>query len=307
MKPFLLPQLHELQVLRGNPIIVYNSTIDHDSIQMLYECLRQIGPTQHLDLVLSTTGGTLTPTRRLALLLREFTHHLTILVPYQARSAGTLLCLSANELILGPMSELGPIDALISTAGPPPPGTPAMISAEDIRAFRQMAEEWFGVTREKDRLQVLALLAQSIFPPSLSSFYRSDQLARQTAYELLTYQLPDVEEHVRQQIITQLVGGYHSHDHVITRLEARTLGLRIHNASSQEEALLWDLSKRMKELFRESSAQNEEDVFGMIRSAHFCARRVRPWATVPGRERPEGEPEEEGRKISPIVWVIDEE
>lgn len=303
MEPLFLPQLGELQILRGNPVIVYHSTIDHDSISILYECLRRIGPIQHLDLVLSTPGGAITTSRRLALLLREFTQHLTILVPYQAKSAGTLLCLSANELVLGPMSELGPIDALIGSANPHPSDTPVLISAEDIRAFRQMAEEWFGVTREKDRFQILALLAQSVFPPSLGSFYRSDRLTRQTASELLAYQLPDAEEHVRQHIITQLVGGYHSHDHVITRMEARTLGLRICNASSQEEALLWELSRQIKEQPGDTSAPNATGAFGLIRGEHFCARRVQRWITVPRKEWPE----EEESRTPRISWEIDGE
>ena len=237
MEPFVLPQLNELQALRGKPMIVYSSFITSDSLLMLYECLRQMGPTQQLDLVLFTDGGIVTIARRLALLLHEFTQHLTILVPFQAKSAGTLLCLSANELVLGPMSELGPIDAHIGSSGVLPPDAPSIISAEDIRSFRQMAEDWFGVTREKDRLQVLALVAQRIFPTSLSSFYRSDRLTRQTAHELIQYQLSDAHASVRQRIVNQLVGGYDAHDHIITRLEAQTLGLQVHFPSPQEDTL----------------------------------------------------------------------
>jgi ClpP class serine protease len=164
MESFKLPQLDELQALRHTPVIVYSSMIGDDTVSVVYDCLRQIGQTQRLDLVLFTSGGKVTIARRLALLLREFTQYLTILVPYRARSAGTLLCLSANELILNPTAELGPIDAHIGSVGPTPPDAPGLISAEDVRAFRQMAEDWFGVNREKDRLQVLALLAQLYFP-----------------------------------------------------------------------------------------------------------------------------------------------
>src|SRR5688572_11254059 len=100
MKRLIFPQLLEVQAIRGNPVIFWSASISEDAVCMLYECLRSIGPTRRLDLVLSTSGGVITVARRLALLLREFTQHLTILVPYQARSAGTLLCLSANELVL---------------------------------------------------------------------------------------------------------------------------------------------------------------------------------------------------------------
>lgn len=311
MEPFILPQLSELQTLRGNPLVFYSSTITSESVWMLYECLRKIGPTQQLDLVLSTPGGAVTVARRLALLLHEFTQHLNILVPYQARSAGTLLCLSANELILGPMAELGPIDAHLNPASMPPPDAPSTISSEDIRSFRQMAEDWFGVTREKDRLQVLALLAQRIFPATLSSFYRSDRLTRLAALELLHYQLPEVEDDIRQRIVDQLVGGYHAHDHIITRAEAQALGLRVCFTSVREEYLLWDLVKtRRRQSLAHLSRSGEEGSIGLIMSAHFCARQVQRWIDPPEplkRIRPEEVNESEEQKIPFISWEIDGE
>src|SRR5437764_10030682 len=191
MESPLSSQIAEMQKLHGTPAIVYGSMINGDSVRVLYECLRRWGPRERLDLVLSTSGGQVTAARQLGLLLRDYANHLTILVPYRARSAGTLLCLCANELVLGPMAELGPIDSHLSVISPAPPDAPGMIAARDIYTFRQMAEDWFGITREEDRLQVLALLAQRVFPTTLSSFYRSDRQIRHIACELLMYQLPD--------------------------------------------------------------------------------------------------------------------
>ncbi|GEM_PF-3083077 len=312
MESFILPQLYELQALRGKPVVIYSSTIDSDVVRILYECLRQMGPTQRLDVVLSTPGGVVTIARRLALLLREFTQHLTILVPYHAKSAGTLLCLSANELVLGPMAELGPIDAHIGSVGASPSDAPSMISTEDVRAFRQMAEDWFGVNREEDHLQVLALMAERVFPTSLGSFYRSDRLTRQAAQELLYYQLPDVEENTRQRIVNQLVGGYYAHDHIITRVEARNLGLQVRFASPQEEALLWDISKTNRRQFLEHTGRSDDEgIIGLIMSAHFCARQVLHWADVPRVQRVGMRQGKEGgsqtQKISHVSWEIDGE
>lgn len=312
MKTFIVSKLNELRMIRKTPVMFYNSPIDDEAVSIAYECLRHIGPIPRLDLVLSTPGGVVTTARRFALLLREFTQHLTILVPYQARSAGTLLCLSADELILGPLAELGPIDAHIGSAGPPPSDAPGILSAEDIRTFRQMAEDWFGVKREKDRLQVLALVAQRIFPTSLSSFYRSDRLARQAAHELLRYQLPKAEESVRQQIVNQLVGGYDAHDHVITRREALTLGLRVYFPSPREEEVLWDLVKMNRRQFLKRTGQpDDEGIVGLITSADFCAFRVQRWVDAPGAQRMGMRHEERekvlSRKISQFFWEIDGE
>lgn len=154
MQSLVLSKLADLEALRGNPVVVYHSPLTDDTVCVLYECLRKLGRADRLDLVLSTVGGSVTTARQVLLLIREYARNLTIMVPYRARSAGTLLCLGADELVLGPMAELGPIDSHIGSTGSPPADAPDMISAEDIRAFPKMAKDWFGVDREEDRLQV---------------------------------------------------------------------------------------------------------------------------------------------------------
>lgn len=307
MEPIILPQFSELEALRGNPVIFYAAMIGDEGVRIMYECLRKHGPMERLDLVLSTAGGNITTTRQLALLLREYTQHLTILVPYRARSSGTLLCLSADELLLGPMAELGPIDPHVGSAGPTPPDAPGMISAQDVRSFREMAEEWFGVVREEDRLQVLALVAQRIFPTSLSSFYRFDRLTKQIAHELIEYQLPQVEASTRQRIVEQLVNGYYSHDYIISRAEARKLGLRVQFTSQEEETLLWDLLQASRVYRTEHPSQAEEEIIGLIASTRFSARQVSRWVDVPSRERSGSHSGDASQpeKIREVCWEID--
>ncbi|HZN20408.1 MAG TPA: hypothetical protein VFB84_19785 [Micromonosporaceae bacterium] len=268
---------------RGNPVLLYAGAIHDSSVRVLYECLRRRGRCEQLDLVLSTAGGSITTTRQVALLLREFTRRLTIIVPYRAWSAGTLLCLSGDELVLGPMAQLGPIDSHLAAAAEPPPGAPGMVSAEDIRTFRQMAEDWFGVCREEDRLQVLALVAQRIFPATLASFYRFDYMVRQIAHELLRFQLPEEAEEVRQRIVDQLVSGYHAHDFVLSRVDVRDLGLRVSFASEKEEEQMWSLSQRCRgETPEHPGAGQGEEVVGIVASGGFFAREVHRWSGPPG-------------------------
>lgn len=284
----LVSDISALEMQRGNPVLVYASMVTDDSVRVVYEWLRKRGHVAQLDLVLSTTGGVVTRVRQLALLLREYTDHLTILVPYRAWSAGTLLCLSADELILGPLAELGPIDAHNSAASATPPDGPGLISAQDIRAFRQMAEDWFGVERAEDRLQVLALVAQRFFPTSLSAFYRFDQLTRQIGYELLAYQLPAADEVARRQIVDRLTEGYGAHDYIISRSDARALGLNVHLATPQEEALVWNVYQSCHAQLAEHAGPAEQVVAALIASTDFFARQV--FRPVGGPGSPLGEP-----------------
>lgn len=301
-----LQRMADLEALRGNPTILFASSIEEDCVRVLYEWFRTYGRVEHLDLVLSTRGGPVSPTRRVALLLREYVDTLTILVPYSARSSGTLLCLAADHLVLGPLAELGPIDTNFNSVGLPPPDIPGMIAAEDVRAFRRMAEDWFGVDREEDRLQVLALVAQRIFPTSLSSFYRGDKLVRSIAHELLGFRNPRLDDGQRQHIVDKLVGGYHAHDYILSRSELIDLGLPVALVTPQEEAVLWDIQRECRALIGSQSPGTTDETVGLILGAGFQARKVlrREGGTrVPDEGAQPGTPWNQNMEID-VDWEI---
>jgi len=270
-------QLADLAALHDSHAVLYHGMIDSDAPRVLYEHLRHLGRVPRLDLVIATNGGTATAARRLALLLHEYTDRLTVLVPHRARSAGTLLCLGAHDLVLGPLAELSPLDPQIGSSAAPRPGEPAVLSAEDMRAFREMAQQWFGIERDEDRLSLFALLAQRVFPGSLGAFYRADRLVRDMAQELLRYQLPEVDRAGHELIVDRLVGGFHGHDYAITRAQAKDLGLRVRYADAREEALLWSILRECDERLEVESL--EERVVTLMAGEDFFARRVQVQAS----------------------------
>ncbi len=267
-------RLPELEALRGSHAVVYHGLIDQDAPRVMYEHLRRVGHVPRLDLVLATNGGNPAAARRLALLLHGYTDRLTVLVAHRARSAGTLLCLGAHEIVLGPLAELGPLDPQIGSAAGSGgrPGEPGILSGEDVRAFRAMARDWFGVERDEDRLQVLALLAQRVFPGTLGAFYRADRLIRDSAAELLAHQLPEADQAHRDAIVDRLVSGFHAHDYAITRDQARALGLRVSFPPPHEEALLWGVVRDCRDQLAAQS--NGHRVVALLSGGDFHARRV---------------------------------
>lgn len=273
MKAWVMAELTRLESLRGNPVIIFHAATEYPAFRILYECLRRLEAVESLDLMLITRGGDVNAARRIALLLHEFTQDLTILLPYYARSAGTLICLGAHQLLMGSMAELSPIDGQIGSTIKKSADLPQTISAEEIRTFRQMVEEWFGIKREEDKLQVFALLSQRVFPPSLTTFYRSDRLIRQIAGDLLTHQLPNVEEQMRQRIVDQLVSGYHDHGYAITRTEAQELGLQVLFPSSEVETVMWQIQEVCRQYIDEQHSQTER-VAGLILSQNFSAQHL---------------------------------
>ncbi len=278
--PLLLDeQLTALEDLRGGRVIVYfgedrapfPKAIEDDDIPVLYECLQSMGPAPCINLVLHAFGGRVNASRKLILLLRDFAQHVCVLVPYKARSAGTLLSLGADQIVMTALAELSPIDPQIPASGDGPAGSPGLISVEDIRAFRRIAEEWFGLQTEEARRQVFSMLGERFFPTSLSTFFRADQQIRQIADELLSYQLDATDAATRQRIVHQLVSGYYAHDYAINRAEAARLGLNVHAAVGQEEALLWQIWKRCREYVGSMHPDSAEHIDAIIASTNFTA------------------------------------
>jgi hypothetical protein len=88
---------------------------DYD-VPPFVDLLHDIDPGAELDLLLHTTGGDIDQAERIVLLCRKTTGDAAfrVVVADSAKSAGTLIAIAADEIIMGPPSELGPIDPQIT-------------------------------------------------------------------------------------------------------------------------------------------------------------------------------------------------
>lgn len=63
-----------------------------------------------LYVILTTTGGSIGPVERIVNIMRHFYDEVDFIVPDYAYSAGTILCMSGNNILMNYNSVLGPID-----------------------------------------------------------------------------------------------------------------------------------------------------------------------------------------------------
>ena len=91
-------------------IIVFSGEIRSFSAMFFESMLRRVEPDQDIHLLLETPGGDGEAAIRLLRQLQSRCRRLTVLVPHQAKSAGTLLVLGAHQVLTGSTSDLGPID-----------------------------------------------------------------------------------------------------------------------------------------------------------------------------------------------------
>ena len=229
-------RIEALEQMRDSRVLVLAaSNLDMELLPQLFEQCRALGHVPRLDVLLHGRGGVVNAARRIALLLRQYADHLAFIVPFHCESAATLLTLCADEVVAGEMAMFSPFDPLLSGTD----GT--AFSGLDIKLLGDMAAQWFCVDESEARQQSLALLCNSIFPPTLTAFYRTTLEVAQIGQELLAYQLPDQDADVRRRIVEQLMSGYHSHNYALTREEMETIGLRMRRHAEAENAA-WEIS-----------------------------------------------------------------
>lgn len=234
----LRPHIAALEELRSSRVLVLAaSNLDLDLLPALYEQIRALGHCPRLDVVLHGRGGIVNAARRIALLLRGHAAHLAFIVPFHCQSSATLLTLCADEVIAGPLALFSPIDPQLNGQDG------GAFSSLDIKQFGDMAQHWFGINAEEARTEALALLCNSMFPPTLTAFYRTTQELQQIGEELLSWQVS--RQDLRQQIVRQLMSAYHSHNYALTREEMKDLGLCV-RSHADAEGIAWEISKLLQ-------------------------------------------------------------
>ena len=108
--------IKKIQDCTGRTLICFVSgnkcMIDDDDIMPFVDLLHNVQPNHDVDLLLHTKGGGVDAAEKLMGMLRSLvgTAKLRIIVPDFAKSAGTLMVLGADSVVMSDMSELGPID-----------------------------------------------------------------------------------------------------------------------------------------------------------------------------------------------------
>jgi len=117
-------QLRRITELRGRPILVYASAFSkqapidinyNDRLPFLDQLSGISG--ESMDLLLETPGGQAEVVEDMVEAIRSRFSSLAIIVPGWAKSAGTIMVMAADEILMEPNSALGPIDAQIFQNG----------------------------------------------------------------------------------------------------------------------------------------------------------------------------------------------
>lgn len=182
--------------------------VDADNI---YKSLKQIPQDTKKDilLVLYSFGGDVASAYLISKLCREFTKEkVVVAVPRLAKSAATLICCGADEIHMGSLSELGPIDPQIN-------GLPALGLKNTIKHIAETSSIY------PDSSTLFAdYLAKTIKPIDLGYYDRIVESASQYAQRLLSKRNEKLQPDKIQKLADHLVYDYNDHGFVIDKIEA---------------------------------------------------------------------------------------
>jgi len=273
----------QIEELRKSRVICYvtgdrqnlETRIANDCHQLVFSHLHQMGPSQKIDLFLYTAGGITVAGWGLVHLIREFCKTFSVLIPYRALSCGTLICLGADEISMGRLGQLGPIDpSTHSPFNPPIAGVPLSprntlpMNVEDIASFIDLAKREIGLKGASGLSVALESLSKMspYAPLALGAAHRVRPQIVKLATGLLELHMAGEQKRIKR-IVDLLAKQLGSHDYLIGRKEAKEIGLKAKDASSELENLMWELYNDYEQLMELSNPYTPATFLGQQQSA----------------------------------------
>lgn len=261
-RPTRVALIQKLEGLRSSRVVALilgdrsgqETRLAPDMLPLMARHLRGLGGVQErIDLVLYTVGGDIMSAFRLVSLVREYCKEFTVIVPFRCQSAGTLIALGADHIVMLPEGQLSPVDP--STNGPynplapnaiTVPGAPAAtlpVSVEEVMAYLELAKKGAGIEDDNGLVAVFAKLASDVRPVALGQVYRARTQIRMLSKKLMEMHMSGGSKNGGKidRIVETLTEKLYSHDYLITRVEAKEIGLKVQYPEQAVEAAIYEL------------------------------------------------------------------
>lgn len=231
--------LTAIERARDSAIVAYvlhdNAMIADDAIPQIYDKLHALGRRDRIDLLLHARGGVAEASWRLLNLLRDYCDYLGVIVGTHAHGPASLLALGADEIVMGPLAELGSVEMprkhpLLphDNHGQVVPSTWSEIARlfemQDLGSGGDEAGDNKGGSRTP---AIPEALYGYLHPLALANMQQSDRLNRDLTRKALEMRASADDSLRIDRIVDLFNGGFHSPMYTASREELRELGLSV--------------------------------------------------------------------------------
>ncbi len=211
--------------LESRPIPPAELQVGLPDIQGLMEAVSNLRE-RDLDLILHSPGGSAEAAESLVEYVRKRFDHIRVFVPVAAMSAATMMALSADELVMGQHSQLGPIDPqfIIST----PEGARSAPAKAILNQFELAKRE----CKKPENLAAWMPILRTYAPGLLTQCEDSQRLASGMVAGWLERYMFSGEEDAKNKSKTVAdwfadYESFHSHGRRVGRDQARDIGVKV--------------------------------------------------------------------------------
>ncbi|WFN37182.1 hypothetical protein L1994_01970 [Methanomicrobium antiquum] len=239
----------QIESERGRPLIAYITSSRQNAqgniaSDVIPEFCRQIleipEKEKKIDILIISRGGDPIVSWRIISLLRERFEEVGVLIPYEAFSAATLIALGADEIIMHPFSNLGPVDPQLHiTKNNEGKQENINFAAEDLSHYLDFVSNDLGVSDQEQKERAFELVAKEVGAIPIGFAKRSSNLALSLGEKLLKLHMSD---HNKVKAISESLNkSFYHHGYPVGRKEAKNIGLNIISATPTLEKLMWSI------------------------------------------------------------------
>ena len=306
-----LKHLQDIARLRGNRnVIFYGSAFlqkpqaPADRIQITHEDLNAFMSVMHgmtwsknLTLLLHTPGGVTNAAETIVAYLRSKFTDIEVIIPTYAMSAGTMISLAANRIVMGRQSQLGPID-------------PQFLMGQRSQSARAVVDQFDEA--KKEILQnsatagvwfpILQTIGPALLQEARNALAYGEHMVAQWLANYMFAERPNAK--LRADTVAAYFNDaarHKSHGRRIDRDEARAQGLDVINLEDSQE-----LQEAVLTLYHLTTIAIEKGFTSKILHSDSDKMYVKSWAPAsqlqPQRlepETPKPHPPQQQRKARP--------
>ena len=210
-----------------------------ESVTLFEELVADADPNQDLHLLLDSPGGDGETAVRLVRSAQARCRELTVIVPNQAKSAGTILLIGAHHILMGPTSDLGPVDPQFQS-----PDGHGLYPAKALIEAVDEAQSAIAKNPESYPVHVslLADVTAVMVQQARAAMARSEDLVKE-ALKSNPDRTPDEVERIAQALKKELIDLPREHGAVFDAIDAHRVGLPVIDADPQSDQwkIVWRL------------------------------------------------------------------
>ena len=240
----------KLSQRRGRPLITYvtslrpgmGGSMAGDAIRPFIDQLNEIPKDKkEIDFLIVSNGGDPIISLRIMSLLRERFDKISVLLPYVAYSAATVLSLGADEIVMHPYSNLGPVDPQLTVSHKDDSGNQERLqfSSEDLVNYIDFIRKDVGVTDQQHLVSSVQPLIKDVGSLAIGSAKRGQMLSLALSERMLSSHISDANQ--VKTISRALNSSYYHHGYAVGRKEAQEIGLPIEAPDEETETILWKI------------------------------------------------------------------